>query len=61
MSMLKSLLMFVLLAAAGFAQVPDFAATKKKAEAGNAVAQYSLGGMYAFGDGIEEVLVQAHF
>ena len=39
---LKSLLLFVLLTAAGFA-ADDFAETKKKAEAGDAEAQSALG------------------
>lgn len=48
---LKSLLVFVLLAAAGFA-VDDFAETKKKAEAGDAEAQCVLGVMYYNGEGV---------
>ena len=48
---LKSLLVFVVLAAAGFAAA-DFAETKKKAEAGKANAQYYLGVLYALGDGV---------
>ena len=49
---LKSLLAFVLLAAAGFAQAPDFAETKKRAEAGDAAAQFTLGVMYKRGEGV---------
>jgi len=49
---LRILLVFVLLAAAGFAQAPDFAETKKKAEAGDAEAQSALGYMYANGTGV---------
>jgi len=49
-SILKSLLVFVLLAAAAFAA--DFAETKKKAEAGDAEAQCVLGVMYANGKGV---------
>ena len=49
---LRTLLLFVLLAAAGFAQAPDFAETKKKAEAGDANAQDNLGSMYAKGEGV---------
>ena len=56
---LKSLLVFVLLAAAGFAQAPDFAETKKKAEAGDAAAQYNLGLMYARGDDVTNDFVEA--
>jgi TPR repeat protein len=55
---LKSLLVFVLLAAAGFA-ADDFAETKKKAEAGDATAQSKLGEMYANGTGVPKDLVQA--
>ena len=43
-SILRTLLVFVVLTAAGFAQSADvFAATKKKAEAGDAEAQVRLG------------------
>ena len=34
------------------AQAPDFAETKKRAEAGNLAAQYNLGVMYATGNGV---------
>jgi len=34
------------------AKAPDFAETKKKAEAGNASAQFNLGLMYAKGEGV---------
>jgi TPR repeat protein len=50
--MLRTLLVFVLLAAAGFAQATDFAETKKKAEAGDAVAQYRMSFIYATGMGV---------
>ncbi len=40
--MLRTLLVFVLLAAAGFAEAPDFAETKKKAEADGGNAQFDL-------------------
>ena len=47
-SILRTLLVFVLLAAAGFAvDTPTVAETKKNAEAGDAWAQYYLGMMYA--------------
>ena len=50
---LRTLLVFILLAAAGFAADADFfAETKKKAEAGDATAQYSLGFMYNLGIGV---------
>ena len=48
---LCTLLIFVLLAAAGFA-ADDFAETKKEADAGDAAAQYDLGVMYHDGDGV---------
>ena len=47
-----TLLVFVLLAAAGFAQAPDFAETKKKAEGGHAGAQCLLGEKYLNGNGV---------
>ena len=34
--------------------------TRKKAEAGDATAQFNLGAMYANGDGVPKDLVQAH-
>lgn len=49
------LICFALLTSLGSplsAQAPDFAETKKKAEAGDAQAQLSLGGMYANGRGV---------
>ena len=49
-SILRTLLVFVLLAVAGFAA--DFAETKKKAEAGDAEAQYNLGVLYDNGMGV---------
>ena len=55
---LKSLLVFALLAAAGFA-ADDFAETKKKAEAGDANAQYNLSLMYANGTGVPQDDVEA--
>ena len=58
-SMLKSLLVLVLLAAAGFAQASDFAETKKKAEQGDADAQSNLGKMYANGDGVPKDSAEA--
>ena len=49
----RTLLVFVLLAAAGFAEAPpDFAETKKNADAGKAYAQYNLGLIYAQGEGV---------
>jgi hypothetical protein len=56
---LRTLLVFVLLAAAGFAQAPDFAETKKEADAGKAYAQYNLGVMYANGRGVLKVANEA--
>ena len=55
---LKSLLIFVLLAAAGFA-ADDFAETKKEAEAGDAFAQVNLGYMYAKGTGVPQDYAEA--
>ena len=55
---IKLFFVFILLAAAGFAE--DFAETKKKAEAGDAAAQLALGLMYANGEGVPKDLVQAH-
>ena len=49
-SLLKSLLVFVLLAAAGFAA--DFAETKKRAEAGDYTAATVLSNRYRFGLGV---------
>ena len=51
-SILKSLLVFVLLATAGRAQWPDFAENKKKAEAGDGNAQFNLSIMYLNGIGV---------
>ncbi len=48
---IRTLLIFVLLAVAGFA-ADDFAETKKEADAGDAAAQYDLGVMYHDGDGV---------
>ena len=56
---LKSLLVFVLLAAAGFAAATDFAETKKKAEAGDSTAQYNLGQMYRTGRGVPKDFAEA--
>ena len=50
----RTLLVFVLLAAAGFA-ADNFAETKKNAEAGDAWAQYYLGLMYAEGTGVPKM------
>ena len=55
---LKSLLVFVLLAAAGFA-AEDFAEIKKKAEAGDADAQYNLGMKYLDGKGVPRDYTEA--
>ena len=59
-SILRTLLVFVLLAAAGFAQKRDviaeaekFEQTMTKAEAGDSTAQYNLGVMYADGVGVQ--------
>ena len=41
-------------------QPADFAATKKAAERGDAVAQYKLGAMYALGEGVPKDLVEAY-
>ena len=54
---LKSLLIFLLIAAAGFAA--DFAETKKKAEAGDATAQFNLGHMYAYGTAVPKDSLEA--
>ena len=52
---LRSLLVFILLAVAGFAaDTPTVAETKKNAEAGDAWAQYYLGMMYAEGEGVSK-------
>ena len=52
---LRSLLVFILLAVAGFAaDTPTVAETKKNAEAGDAWAQYYLGMMYAKGEGVSK-------
>ena len=59
-TILKSLLLFILLAAAGFAQAPDLAMTKKNAEGGDARAQFDFGMMYHKGEGVPKDLVQAH-
>ena len=56
---LRTLLVFVLLAAAGFAQAPDFAETKQKAEAGDANAQYNLGIMYYEPNGVPRDYAEA--
>ncbi len=54
-TILKALFLFVSLALAGsvFAQV-DFESTKARAEAGDAVAQFNLGMMYADGTGVTQ-------
>ena len=49
-SILRTLLVLFFLAAAGFAQTPNFSETKKKAEAGDATAQFTLGVMYKRGE-----------
>ena len=56
-SFLRTLLLFILLAAAGFAA--DFAETKKKAEAGDAWAQYNLGYAYCNGEGVPKDYAEA--
>jgi TPR repeat protein len=57
-SILRTLLVFVVLTAAGFA-ADDFAATKKKAEAGDATAQNNLGLMYDNGNGVPKDYAEA--
>jgi TPR repeat protein len=57
-SSLRTLLFFVALTASGFA-ANDFAATKKKAESGDATAQYELGWMYQFSVGAPEDSAEA--
>ena len=53
-------LIFVFLAAAGFAEAPpEFAETKKNADAGNAYAQHNLGLMYNNGDGVPKDYAEA--
>ena len=54
----RILLVFVLLAAAGFA-ADDFAETKKKAEAGDTVAQRTLGSRYYKGTGVPKDIAEA--
>ena len=63
---LKSLLIFVLLAAAGFAQKGDviaeaekFEQTMTKAKAGDAAAQNRLGVMYSNGEGVQSSWAEA--
>jgi uncharacterized protein len=51
-SMLNSLLALLFLTAAGFAQAPDLAETRKRAEAGSAHEQCLLGLMYDNGEGV---------
>ena len=59
-SILRTLLVLVVLTAAGFAQsAPDFAATKKKAEAVDAAAQSNLGLMYQEGEGVPKDSAEA--
>ena len=55
---LRTLLVFVLLGAAGFA-ADNFAETKKKAEAGDAKAQYNLGHMYNAGEDMPKDTAEA--
>ena len=57
-SFLKSLLVFVLLTAAGFS-ADDFAETKKKAEAADATAQTILGNKYYQGEGAPKDITEA--
>lgn len=57
-SILRTLLVFVVLTAAGIA-ADDFAVTKKKAEAGDAIAQSILGMMYANGEGVPKDSAEA--
>ena len=59
-SILRALLFFFVVTAAGFAQsAPDFAATKKKAEAGDAEAQVRLGTIYDQGHGVTKDSAEA--
>jgi len=59
-TILKSLLLFILLAATGFAEAPpNFAEIKKKAEAGDADAQYNLGMKYLDGKGVPRDYTEA--
>lgn len=44
---------------ASFLPKEEFAETKKKADAGNAIAQLNLGGMYAFGNGVSKDAAKA--
>ena len=57
-SILRTLLVFVVLTAVGFA-ADDFAATKKKAEAGDATAQSNLGVIYSSGAGVPKNMAEA--
>ena len=62
----RTLLVFVLLAAAGFAQKRDviaeaekFEQTMTKAKAGDSTAQYNLGNMYYNGEGVQTSYAEA--
>ena len=55
---LRTLFFFILLAAAGFS-ADDFAETKKKAETGDANAQYNLGIMYYEPNGVPRDYAEA--
>ena len=57
-TILRTLLVFVFLTAAVFA-ADDFAETKKKAEAGDAWAQFNLGNMYSEGEGVPKDSAEA--
>jgi len=54
-----TLLIFLLVAAAGFTAAPDFAEEYKEAESGNADAQFNLGAMYDKGEGVTKDLAEA--
>jgi hypothetical protein len=60
--MKQILLMIALVALVGCGKKPaegSFAQTKAKAEAGDADAQYNLGAMYDFGQGVEQDFKEA--
>ena len=57
--LLTCLVLMTALCASLFA-ASDLAETKKRAEAGNAVAQFNLGGMYAEGRGVPKDDVEAY-
>jgi TPR repeat protein len=57
--LLNVFILLLVLCASLFAEVPNFEEVKKRAEAGNAVAQFNLGVMYAGGMGVPKDDVEA--